>query len=311
MRIGYHINKDGEKTYGPAAASLMEIVGKNCATQIFVTVPRHSTPIQFTNDALVKYAENGLRVYVHSNYITHIHSRDSALPLVMNQLKIADQYGFYGLVLHLTNVGYNEILQAIVKLLNGRELSKYKPLLIFEIHPVMASKCDHKLPRDSANFDQPEKLTALIEDLTARGFSQQDFKICIDTAHLWSYGVNVRMEPDMKKWFTAIDPKWISLIHFNDSASPLGGQDVHAVVGLGTIWPLPADVRFDYCLLEDKIRDHAVEEHRRPGFLWLLRYAYDNNIDVVLERSSQSIEICKKEMMATVNLVKRWNEKPN
>lgn len=94
-----------------------------------------------------------------------------------------------------------------------------------------------------------------LEDfLTVKQYLDQPEKVgfCFDTAHAYSYGYTLDLEPIISLIDRTMGLNQLKLIHFNDSANELGSQlDRHAAPGLGKIGkqqllPLLSDQRLSH-----------------------------------------------------------------
>ncbi|HEY3524354.1 MAG TPA: deoxyribonuclease IV [Candidatus Limnocylindrales bacterium] len=85
-----------------------------------------------------------------------------------------------------------------------------------------------------------EELAAILCAIEARGVSAGDVAICLDTAHLWGAGYDLRSAAAVDELFAAFDDRIglgrLAMIHLNDSRSELGSRaDRHEHVGAGRI----------------------------------------------------------------------------
>lgn len=82
----------------------------------------------------------------------------------------------------------------------------------------------------------PEEINSVLDVIDKR----KGVSLCLDTAHLWSAGIDLTTREDVKKWAEKIHKKeLIGLIHLNDNRNPIGGKrDKHdsLVPGVGQIW---------------------------------------------------------------------------
>jgi deoxyribonuclease-4 len=92
-------------------------------------------------------------------------------------------------------------------------------------------------------------------------------KICVDTAHIFSSGYDIRNPESFKNYFKSISkkfgPRRISLIHLNDSKKPLNSRkDQHEGITDGTIFSTPKS---------------------KLSLKYLMKWSIKNKIPVVLE----------------------------
>lgn len=206
--IGIHINHkkipDGVKE------------GFKCF-QIFVGGPQSYKLIKFPDSEvkeLVKLSDQGVRIYVHSSYVTYIW-KDSRIAMLQieREIKLSEKIHAKGYVLHLPKW---ETIPVDSKQFENI-LSRLPKLVLLET------------PANTVNSPAVmKKLRSLCK--------KYHLKWTIDTAHLWSSGVDISTYSKFKKWFDQyVDI--IGLVHFNDSKMKLGSQiDRHEIVGHGLIW---------------------------------------------------------------------------
>jgi endonuclease IV len=185
--------------------------------QIFIAGPQSYRLIKISDeeiDYLSNLSRQGIRIYVHSSYVTYIW-KDSKLAMAQigKEIDIAEKIGAKGYVLHLPkweNVSidsdlFNDIMSRLSKLV---------------------------LLETPANTYNTEEIMKKLVSLCKR----YDLKICVDTAHLWSSNIDVSTYSKFKTWFDKYS-NIVGLVHFNDSLVNLGSRiDRHAIVGKGKIW---------------------------------------------------------------------------
>ena len=107
----------------------------------------------------------------------------------------------------------------------------------------------------------------------------------IDTAHLWSCGVEVDDVKIMKKWFDALQyPEKIGLFHLNGSSIDQfeTGKDKHKVV-FGEdddIWNADANADDGF----------SMPHIKKSSIFHLFKFAKKNNIDLICEINRGSYE---------------------
>ncbi len=269
------------------------------AFQLFVMEDYHK--LNTFNETFKAYAQSGVHLYAHASYKTSIMGATSKL--IKDQYKLCQEQEFRGLVCHLLKRTPVENFNAIVDLvkysntfarigISNIPISShvsYHTKFLFEINGV---KTDNKNVGISNTFETPDKINYLIDALIAVGVTPDHMGFCLDTSHIWTGGISIRNSKEVRDWLGKIrDPKWIQLIHLNDSNSELGGRDLHTWVGMGKIWPIIQTVT-----LQD-IHSQELQLHTLPlwnksqitldnewGFIEILRWAKKNNVDTILER---------------------------
>lgn len=134
----------------------------------------------------------------------------------------------------------------------------------------------HVLPRNS-HYETPEKLAALFRLIRERIDPELSyFGLCIDTAHIWACGADIRLREDAQRWLEGLEaihdiiPPEAIMFHLNDNRNALGsGIDEHDPLLYGAIW------------------GDFVYEPWRSGLVAFLDYARRYNIPTILERGPQ------------------------
>jgi len=122
-------------------------------------------------------------------------------------------------------------------------------------------------------YETPAKINHLTQLIGADSW----WGWCVDTAHLWGAGVNIRAEADMEAWLAAIKPGVIKLFHLNGSYAEMGsGADKHAIaLGEGDlIW-------------------HGIP-YQESGVSAIVRYAKKHNIPIVCEINRGKEADCRR-----------------
>jgi endonuclease IV len=261
------------------------------AFQLFIMEDYHK--LNVSNETFRAYAQNGVHLYAHASYKTSI--MGTTAKLMKAQYKLCSEQEFRGLVCHLIKRTPIENFNAIVELVKYSNTFSRIPhtKFLFEINGV---KTDNKIVGISNTFETPDKINYIIDALIAAGITPNHMGFCLDTSHIWTGGINIRNSKEVRDWLSKIrDPKWIQLIHLNDSNSELGGRDLHTWVGMGKIWPIVLTAS-----IQD-IHSQELQLHTLPlwnedpsksqitldnewGFIEILRWAKKNNVDTILER---------------------------
>jgi deoxyribonuclease IV len=216
--------------------------------QIFVANPMSA---RHRDRAIRKYSEigpkikefihkNKMSLVIHSPYVLNFANRvvnpSEAywVKSYMDELMIADLIGAIGCVIHVgkhLNTGVDTGLQYMYVSLK------------YLIHKVIELKLEAKIILETAAGQGTELLVthdnSFIDLLTFyKRFSERErdvLKICIDTAHVFSAGYDIRNDKLLHKLFETFSND-IALIHLNDSKKDFNSHlDRHERIGKGTI----------------------------------------------------------------------------
>jgi deoxyribonuclease IV len=195
------------------------------AVQIFTYGPQNLLPNKINYDKVVENTKD-IDLTVHSSYLSvgiwkvlddtsegKIKQRVSSIEA---QLLSCKKIGAWGLVLHVTKV-LPEIVANIMKKYLLPISKKTKVKLVLE---MVSSKASND------TYETPEKINRLT-DLIGEG----NWGWCVDTAHLWGAGVDIKEYKQMYNWLDSIkDKKKILMFHLNGSSVERGsGKDVHEI----------------------------------------------------------------------------------
>ncbi len=301
MSVGVHITGDvikavGGKSYDGAADKLMLEHSSRCG-QMFIMVPQQAKWVTLDDAEIRGLRTRGFRMWAHANYQSHM-CNTASHGIIHMQIKRAIELDLSGLIVHLENVSIEENIEAAVSLLAYRAghlaLSQHPAPIVFEVNSVTKSP----------TFDTGAKLRAFVVGVAARGYQATDFGVCIDTAHLWVCGANIRLSSAMSAWLREFhETRFIKLFHLNDSERELGrGPDSHAPIGRGHIWPIHNGSGKASYHFAGITRQPGVPADREPSFLEVLRFAKQHAIDVILERGKESVEEALEELAGVIGV---------
>jgi ubiquinone/menaquinone biosynthesis C-methylase UbiE len=174
-------------------------------------------------------AEN-IVVVAHSAYVAPLFGGDpDAARYVREEIAVCAAAGISGLVVHLPKAPIEAVVKYIPRILCP-ESSRVR---VFLETPAVT-------PPDTY-YETPEKLIALFEALHKIDPDRTLFGLCVDTAHIWTSGVDISGWAATQEWLDRLAPlteQRISLIfHLNDSRRECGtGPDSHAGLMAGQIW---------------------------------------------------------------------------
>lgn len=231
--LGVHVSKESQVLDNKKPADDLSIaidrdvtaLKLNCA-QIFTYGPRFIVANKINFDAVCNVTKD-IELSVHSAYPT------TAIWRVNNKNKTTDESKKYlnnvkvqllscikananGLVLHINRIEPSDavetmkILKPIVKKTNVTLLLE---MVSSKAHP-------------SKTYETPEKIDNLTKLI---GASDNWWGWCVDTAHLWGAGVDIKSYASMKQWLDSLKNKnKILMFHLNGSSAAMGsGADKH------------------------------------------------------------------------------------
>jgi deoxyribonuclease-4 len=174
-------------------------------------------------------------VFVHGNYLVNLASasRENLEKSVLNlhtALRLSDQVGADGLVIHPGSAGSASRSEAIIKILAALKvvLSGYNGQckLLLEV-------CAGQGQTIGDDFSE-------LGDILCEMDYDKRLGICWDTCHLYNAGYDVGSEKGLEKTIEEFEEKvgfeWLFAVHANDSKNPLGARkDRHENIGQGHI----------------------------------------------------------------------------
>ena len=170
-------------------------------------------------------------------------------------LELAQKIGASTVVLHIgyqkdltTETAYSNMAENVIYILLKTNASAPMVSLSLETPAGQGTQIATTLPELS-------KLIKLImtksrEMISSKKITKSEFnllnrrlKICVDTAHIFSSGTDIRIPNNFKEYFNNVYKEFgkrIELIHLNDSKKPLNSRrDQHEGIGDGTIFKNP------------------------------------------------------------------------
>jgi endonuclease IV len=272
--VGPHVNRYHAPGARPNMADHVEAARHQAETEggfrvravsMFVGGPQNRTI------TLRPEERTGLRELLRQTQILAIaHSSYTAVPwkgdpdaarFIREEAEVCREAGIRGLVVHLPKLPVEQVMRYIARL--------YSPAasgvrIYLEIPAI---------PKGSF-YETPAKLSALFRQIRETLDPNLDhFGLCVDTAHLWTCGVDVSSYDAAAQWIAALErsadviPPQAVMCHLNDSERERGrGPDTHAPLAQGKIWG-------EY---EDHLED--------SGLAAFLDYANRHETPVILER---------------------------
>ena len=232
-RIGGHVSIAGGLLN---AIENTKKIGGNCM-QIFAGSPRLWLRKQFPENQVNDFKKelqtyNLGPVFIHALYLVNLASTNKEiLDKSINSLIIDMQNGAIiksaGVIVHIGShlgAGFNAVKDQIIAVINRILSSTENCDLILENNAGQNGKI--------GSF---EEISFLIEKVNSNRL-----KMCLDTAHLFESGVDIRRPEEVQK-FSELLKKLdlldkLVVIHLNDSSTVLGShRDMHANIGEGKI----------------------------------------------------------------------------
>jgi endonuclease IV len=284
-KIGVHVAKISKvleerkrKTYLEAIKNDVDKLKLGCV-QIFVAGPANSRMAKMNYDNIQTFCKDEkINLYVHSSYLTigiwgltdenkNTPKLIAAIQHLNNQMTACDELGAKGFVVHLPKKLPQVVITALKIIIPI--VKKYKTQFMIE---MPASKPDEK------TYETPEKMDMLTHMIFTSYPQFKNWSWVIDTAHLWSCGIEVNDVKIIKKWFKELKyPETIGLFHLNGSSlEQYGtGKDKHKVV-FGSdddIWNGDAHI-------DDGLDMKAIKK----SSIWqFAKFAKKQNIDLICE----------------------------
>lgn len=231
--------------------------------QIFISGPQ-KLKLLLSDDEIVELQQFITNSPKKINVIAH--SAFAAYPwtgmpypaiFIKKELKVCKKAGLYGLVVHLGKQEIPEVMKNIKNL-----VIKNCPLIYLEtpsLKPI------------NSHYVKPKDIGLLFKSIKKIDPNFQSFGLCIDTAHLWTSGINIQSYEDAADWLDEMMKQGIPskniIIHLNDSKTPMGsGIDQHEMLMEGLIWK------------------SYIDSPKASGLYAFLDYSYRYQIHIILER---------------------------
>jgi len=229
--LGIHVNKSSSTLYNAILKAHTDF--QINSAQIFVYGPQSMIPIKLDPKKLrtISTRQIPIKLVIHSSYPSisiwniskhNISTKESQRQIanILDQLIIGMQIQAMGLVLHIAKYPAASIAETMLLL---------KPLAKKTQVPILLEMVSSKSSPNT--YETPEKinnLSKLIDNTTNTSW----WGWCIDTAHLWGAGIDIRYYKQMAQWLNQIRYKdKIKLFHLNGSSVIRGsGKDKHEIV---------------------------------------------------------------------------------
>ena len=239
--LGVHVSKTSILKSLKPRDTILDAIQEDCkhldinAVQIFTHGPRNTHRNKIDTKAIVEFCkENEVFLSIHSSYIlgnvlwkitsesmqNDAEASKKYMDHFLDQIKISKELNNVPIVIHLPRLPIDNVINTI-KILAGT-IIKNKSLILFEHIPCTDSK---------AEYASPERLNELVKRL-GLVLPKQHWGLCLDTAHIWSCGIDLRTYKAQEHWFSELNKdtkEMIKLIHLNGSVSKTfyTNKDVH------------------------------------------------------------------------------------
>ncbi|MFA6421802.1 MAG: deoxyribonuclease IV [Candidatus Buchananbacteria bacterium] len=235
-RVGAHVSAAGSIIFAPDRA---REAGCECF-QFFSRSPQggNAKPIdkKTAEEFISKCKSNQMESYIHAPYFINLGSANNkifygSISFLKEELKRGSQLGVKYLMTHLGSakeLGDKEGLKKVVKGIK-EILADYKGSCEFLIEMAAGA--------GSIIGDTFEEIAIIVN---SKELKKYNIGICLDTAHAFASGYDLRNEKAVKATFKKLNDilgsDRLKLIHANDSKADLGShKDQHAHIGEGKI----------------------------------------------------------------------------
>lgn len=232
--------------------------------QIFISGPQQLKLLlsDEEKDELRKFIRNTSKVPIK----VIAHSAFAAYPwtgmpypaiFIKKELKVCRRAGLHGLVVHLGKQDIPEVMKNITNLMIDN-----CPLIYLETP---------SLKPENSYYVKPDDIGLLFKAIKEFDPEFKYFGLCIDSAHLWTSGIDIQSYENAAAWLSEIMKQGIPtkniIIHLNDSKTPMSsGIDQHAMLMEGLIWK------------------SYIDAPKKSGLYAFLDFSYQYQIHIILER---------------------------
>lgn len=191
------------------------------STQIFTHGP-HSTRANNINVAAVNALSKYIKIFVHEPYRIHIfNGNEDMMRAMVDVFKVAAACGSSGVVIHLPRATVNVVVKNVSKLIELLDKEMITVPIVLETpsnvsHPTMS-------------WESPEKIRRLDDALNDAKIDASRVGICIDTAHIFAGGADIRSRKNASQYLRELPIARIHLFHLNGNEYEGRGGDKHAI----------------------------------------------------------------------------------
>ena len=220
------------------------------AVQLFADNPaswrRRSEPPPTLPQFLDTLRSGGVTaIAIHGPYLLNMAApdgtiREQTVATIAHELRVASRYGALGVNVHIGShvgagleTGLARIGEAARRALDAAPVDPHDPnvpLLVLE----------NSAGGGGGIGATVEELTAVLEAITAAGGDPARIAFCLDTAHLWGAGYDIRtpsgLDDVLVRFERLLGLDRLVLVHLNDSRAALGSRlDRHEHIAAGQI----------------------------------------------------------------------------
>lgn len=292
-------------------------IGGNTA-QIFLGSNQSSslkTKTKLTEDEcseIKRYLElNNFKLFVHAIYLLnfcsfpHTSKRiEYAQKNLMYDIEWGDKIGSNGVIVHFGHQknleeceAYQNMVDNIIYILEETSKKKINNPILLETPAGSGSQIANSIEKFKIFLEFLNNKLENIKDIKKKTQIKNRIGFCIDTAHIFSSGHDIRTIDGINKYFNTFEnmlnqngfkstPKknYLNLVHLNDSKAILNSKrDLHQGIGTGYIYgPL---AKIDNCPKPDYL--NVLKE--------LIKISKKKNIPIVLETHGAGCLKCEKD----------------
>ncbi len=245
MSLGIHVAKISKikdakyKDMSVAIQEEVQLLGLN-ACQIFTHGPRNYKKNKMNINAIKKFCiEKKVDISTHGTYVSagiwKINQKNKNTPEskkniehILDLLQSTDQLGGSSVVIHLPKKTPKLIVETMEVLSEHKDIVELtdKVSLVLE---MPASKPDDK------TYETAAKLNYLCNSIRSNKNIILNWRLCIDTSHQWSCGIEISNSKNWNDWLNELDDftrNKISIIHLNGNSTSnfKKGKDVHEII---------------------------------------------------------------------------------
>lgn len=256
LKVGYHFSIQPE-----LQKSINDYMKNHPTGQIFISSPKQlgnkditkRVPAKKIKEIQKAIKKNKFKLFVHANYLINTarptKDNKAALNSLISELKSGEALGAKGVVFHVgktkgsfsNKIGVEYMIESIVNVLE--KIKKRSVRLLIESSAGVGSEL-------GSTIDEFKQIFCGVMKRIKGTSAENNFGICLDTAHLHSSGIDLQSKKAAKKFTKEFQEKigwqYVKLIHFNDSHRELGSKvDRHATIGVGYI-TLTSDAGLKY-----------------------------------------------------------------
>ena len=279
--IGIHVNKYDRSIKDALHEEIVngKKLGLNmkCA-QIFVVGPKNSKEIH-TNDEkkeLLNYTtHNNISIIVHGSYLDNPWGKKphGSLHIISNELKIVKEINAIGFILHLPRDSPDNVVDISKRIIlknlmnnNDNDSIARRPILYLEVGHMRPDENTYETGKKIGNL-----YSAIKHDEKNKGPENWSKYVgfCVDTAHLWSSGIDISSYEKAQVWIDEFKKNWKGevTIALNDEKNQLGDpRDEHESLAHGRIW------------------EGYKNAIKTSGLYAFLKWGISENIPMILER---------------------------